>query len=130
MFHPIEKRYQCYIYGNAAQHRADEIPWTWQERIELTSPEVRQLIAMNDDPMSIKIEVRRVFDQKEWVVVFDKDAERKKLPRIIYVSPFQHKLWVFGNCIIAGIDEAERLRPLYPTELLLIKDAYSQPNKT
>ena len=119
-----------YLYGNASQTRVNELPWIWQARIEPTSPEVGQLIAMNDDPTSIKIEVRRVFIQKDWVVVFDKDAERKKLPPIIYVSPFKHKFWIFGNCIIAGIDEADRLRPLYPTELPFIKEDYTQANKT
>jgi hypothetical protein len=103
----------------------DELPWTWQERLEPTSQEIRQLIAMNDDPMSIEIEVRRAFIQTNWAVVFDRNAERKKLPRIIYVSPFRHRFFIFGNCIIAGIDEAQRLRPLYPTEVPIIKDEYS-----
>jgi len=121
---------QSYIYGNAAQHKVNEHPWTWQERIEPTSLEIRQLIAMNDEPLSIEVEVRHVFVQNDWVVVFDKDAKRKKLPPIIYASLLQHKLWIFGNCIIAGIDKAERLRPLYPTELPFIKEDYSQANKT
>jgi len=116
---------ECYIYGNASQRRVDELPWTWQERLEPTSQEIRQLIAMNDDPMSIEIEVRRAFIQTNWAVVFDRNAERKKLPRIIYVSPFRHRFFIFGNCIIAGIDEAQRLRPLYPTEVPIIKDEYS-----
>lgn len=108
------------MYGKASKPSVvyQRYPWKWQNPLEVTSDQVRQLVINKANRDDIILDILRPFPQKNWGLVFDPKAQRRFQPKMIR---FESKdLDIFGNFIISGIDEAGRLRGLVEQEVQII----------
>jgi hypothetical protein len=112
------------IYGKVSKPTNTvyvQYPWLWQEPLEVTSDLFKELI-LKDEYKDTNLCIHRLFPKipGDWGIVFDIHASRRYQPKMIRIKSGDYNYEVLGNFIIAGIDEADRLRGLFQHEVDLI----------